>query len=109
MTFKEYQEKSRKTAIYPGKDNNFIYPVLGLLGESGEIAEKVKKIIRDKNGVVDEKTKTEISKEIGDVLWYLAQTATEFDLSLEEVALSNIEKLISRKKRGKLHGDGDNR
>ncbi|MCX6764812.1 MAG: nucleoside triphosphate pyrophosphohydrolase family protein [Candidatus Nealsonbacteria bacterium] len=109
MDFKEYQKLSRKTAIYPNKDKNFIYPTLGLAGESGEVAEKVKKVIRDNNGVFDEKRKEELKKELGDVLWYLSQIATELNLSLEEVALFNIEKLSSRQERGKISGSGDNR
>ena len=109
MNFEEYQKKSRETAIYPNKDDNFIYPVLGLVGESGEVAEKIKKVLRDNNGVIDEERKKEISKELGDVLWYLAQIATELNLSLDIVAKTNIEKLQSRKKRNKLHGSGDNR
>lgn len=109
MDFKEYQKKSRKTAIYPNRDNNFIYTTLGLVGESGEIAEKVKKIIRDKEGVINDETREELNKELGDVLWYLAQTASELKLSLDDIAENNIKKLYSRKKRGKLHGDGDNR
>ena len=109
MTFEEYQKKSRETAIYPDKDKNFIYPTLGLVGEAGEIAEKIKKVLRDKNGVIDEETRKEISKELGDVLWYLSQLATEVELSLEEIAALNISKLQSRKDRGQLHGTGDNR
>lgn len=109
MTLKEYQEKSRQTAIYPAIGANFIYPVLGLLGETGEIAEKIKKVFRDKNGEINEETKLELKKELGDVLWYLAQVSTELDLSLEEIAILNLEKLSSRKKRNTLHGDGDNR
>lgn len=109
MTFEEYQKKSRETAIYPDKGKNFIYPTLGLAGEAGEIAEKIKKVLRDKNGVIDEETRKEISKELGDVLWYLSQLATEVELSLEEIAALNISKLQSRKDRGQLHGTGDNR
>ncbi|MEK7624417.1 MAG: nucleoside triphosphate pyrophosphohydrolase family protein [Patescibacteria group bacterium] len=109
MTFEEYQKISRETAIYPDKDKNFIYPTLGLAGEAGEIAEKIKKVLRDKSGIVDEETRKEISKELGDVLWYLSQLATEMELSLEEIASLNIEKLKSRKERGALHGSGDNR
>ena len=109
MTFEEYQKISRETAIYPNKDNDFIYPTLGLVGETGEIAEKIKKVLRDKKGVIDEETQKEISKELGDVLWYLAQLATEAGLSLEEIVSLNIEKLKSRKDRGALHGSGDNR
>jgi NTP pyrophosphatase (non-canonical NTP hydrolase) len=109
MTFEEYQKKSRETAIYPDLGKNFIYPTLGLAGESGEVAEKIKKILRDKGGVVDEETKVEIAKELGDVIWYLAQISTELGLSLEEIASENIKKLQSRKERGVLGGGGDNR
>ena len=109
MRFDEYQKRSRETAIYYNKDNNYIYPTLGLVGEAGEIAEKIKKVLRDNEGVVDEKVKTEIAKELGDVLWYLSQLSTEMGLSLDDVAVSNIEKLASRKERGVIHGEGDNR
>ncbi|MGC9031536.1 MAG: nucleoside triphosphate pyrophosphohydrolase family protein [Minisyncoccia bacterium] len=109
MDFKEYQKKSRKTAIYPNKGKNFIYPVLGLVGESGEVAEKIKKIIRDKKGIIKKEDKEEIKKELGDVLWYISQIATELKISLEEVALTNLKKLFSRMKRNKLSGSGDNR
>ncbi|MDD5341596.1 MAG: nucleoside triphosphate pyrophosphohydrolase family protein [Patescibacteria group bacterium] len=109
MDFQEYQKKSRETALYPNRDKNFIYPTLGLSGEAGEVAEKIKKVLRDKNGIIDEATKLEIQKELGDVLWYTSQIATELGLSLDEVAQKNIEKLFSRKERGMLHGNGDNR
>jgi len=108
MTFEEYQKKSRETAIYQNLGNNFIYPTLGLAGETGEVVEKIKRVLR-KNGVVDEQSRTEISKELGDVLWYMANLAAELNLSLDDIASSNIEKLSSRKERGVLHGDGDNR
>jgi NTP pyrophosphatase (non-canonical NTP hydrolase) len=109
MTFQEYQEESRKTAVYPNKDNNFIYPTLGLAGEAGEVAEKIKKVIRDGNGIVTEEKKGEITKELGDVLWYVANLAKELGISLEEVAQKNLEKLQSRQQRNELHGSGDNR
>jgi len=109
MKFEEYQKKSRKTAVYPNAGNNFIYPTLGLSGEAGEVAEKIKKVIRDKEGVVDEEQKIEIKKELGDVLWYVSQLASELGLSLEDIAEKNIEKLYSRMDRGKLQGNGDNR
>ena len=109
MTFEEYQKLSRKTAIYPNKDNNFVYPTLGLAGESGEVAEKIKKILRDNNGVVDDLKKQELAKELGDVLWYVSQLATELGLSLDEIASLNIEKLYSRFDRNKISGEGDNR
>lgn len=109
MNFNEYQQKSRETAIYPDKDNNFVYPVLGLVGESGEVAEKFKKIIRDKSSIINDNDKEEIVKEMGDVLWYLAQLSSELNVSLEYVVERNLEKLNSRKDRGLLKGDGDNR
>jgi len=109
MDFNEYQKESRKTAIYPRKGKNFVYPVLGLVGESGEVAEKIKKVLRDNNGIVGEKQKQEIKKELGDVLWYIAQIATELGLSFDEIASFNIKKLKSREKRNKVHGSGDNR
>jgi NTP pyrophosphatase (non-canonical NTP hydrolase) len=109
MTFDEYQTLSRATAIYPNKDSNFIYPVLGLLGEGGELADKVKKVLRDKGGKLDEAIKQELAQELGDVLWYAAQFTSELKLSLGDIAKSNIEKIRSRQARNKLHGSGDNR
>lgn len=109
MNFEEYQEKSRETAIYPDLGNNFVYPTLGLSGEAGEVAEKIKKVIRDKGGVIDDVTREEIKKELGDVLWYLSQIASELKLSLDDVASFNIEKLQNRKERNMIHGEGDNR
>ena len=108
MDFKKYQKQSRRTALYP-KKLSLIYPTLGLTGESGEVAEKVKKIYRDHQGKINQKQKEEIKKELGDVLWYLSQIASDLDLDLEDIAETNLAKLFSRKKRGKLHGSGDNR
>ncbi len=109
MTFEEYQKLSRETAEYPDKDKNYIYPTLGLAGEAGEVAEKVKKLIRNDNGILTEEKRVEIAKELGDVLWYVAQVATEFGLQLEQIAEGNLEKLRSRKARGVIASDGDNR
>jgi NTP pyrophosphatase (non-canonical NTP hydrolase) len=109
MDFEEYQKRSRKTAIYPGKGNNFVYPTLGIAGEAGEVSEKVKKMVRGDGGYTPGEKKEEIAKELGDILWYIAQLATELDISLDQVATSNIKKVESRKKRKKLKGDGDNR
>lgn len=109
MDFQEYQEKSRKTAKYPNAGENYIYPTLGLAGEAGEVAEKIKKVIRDKCGVVDDATRGDVKKELGDVLWYITQLATELGLSLDDVAESNIKKLYDRMDRGVLQGNGDNR
>ncbi len=109
MNFQEYQERSRKTAIYPEVGNNFVYPVLGIAGESGEVAEKVKKILREKGGDVDDDAKQEITKELGDLLWYMSQLASELGISFDDVAQKNLEKTQSRKDRGVLLGNGDNR
>jgi len=109
MDFREYQEKSKRTAIYPDVGNNWIYPTLGLCSESGEVAGKIKKIIRDNGGIINDQSRVEIKKELGDVLWYLAQLSTELGFSLEEVADKNIEKLYSRLDREKIQGSGDNR
>lgn len=110
MNFNEYQEKAKMTAGYPVIGGNaYIYPALGLAGESGEVAEKVKKILRDDNGVVSEEKKAEIKKELGDVLWYVSEIARQLNIPLEDVATANIEKLTSRLARGVIGGSGDNR
>ncbi|MCA9397663.1 nucleoside triphosphate pyrophosphohydrolase family protein [candidate division WWE3 bacterium] len=109
MTFSEYQNESRKTAIYPNVGKNYIYPTLGLVGEAGEVAEKIKKVLRDTDGIVSDETISLLKKELGDVLWYVAQLAAEFGFELDEVAQHNIDKLNSRKERGVLKGTGDAR
>ena len=99
MSFEEYQRLVRKSAVYPKVNSlGFIYPAFGLLGKTGEIAEKIKRILRDKNGIVSQEDKELIAQELGDVLWYLAVLATEFDLSLEVIAELNILKLSKKKK-----------
>jgi len=103
MEFNEYQKKAITTAIYP-IEYEIIYPALGLAGEAGEVAEKIKKYIRD--GELD---KDSVAKELGDVLWYIANLASDLDIDLDVIAHNNIEKLFSRKERGVLHGSGDNR
>ena len=109
MNLNDYQIKSRVTALYPDVGNNVIYPTLGLAGEAGEVADKVKKIIRDKNGVFDEESKEAIKLELGDVLWYVAQLSSELGFELENIAEANIIKLQSRSNRGLIGGSGDNR
>ena len=109
MDFKTYQKKARLTAQYPNLGSNNIYPTLGLVGEAGEVAEKVKKVIRDKNGIFDEESKNGIKKELGDVLWYLSNLCDEFNFSFEEVAIQNLEKLNIRAAKGKISGSGDDR
>ena len=109
MELNHYQSESRKTALYPDVGSNAIYPTLGLVGEAGEVADKVKKILRDKNGLFDKKSKDEIKFELGDVLWYISQLSSELGYELEEVADANLKKLKSRKNRGKIQGSGDDR
>ena len=107
MDFNDYQTKSRKTAKYPVIGHAVIYPTLGLANEAGEVAGKIKKVFRDKGGVIGEAEREALKSELGDVLWYLAQTCTELEISLDEVAEHNIEKLYSRLERGKIGGEGD--
>jgi len=109
MEFDSYQIKARKTAMYPDLGSNNIYPTLGLVGEAGEVAEKVKKVLRDKNGNFDIESKEAIKKELGDVLWYLSNLCTEFNFSLNDVAKLNLEKLELRASSGKITGSGDDR
>lgn len=108
MTLNEYQQQSRATAIYP-KEQGLAYVSLGLTAEAGEVANKVKKIIRDDNGVMTPERAESVSQELGDVLWYAAQIATELGVELDKVAEENLEKLQSRKERGQLKGSGDTR
>ncbi len=110
MTFDEYQASALKTVISSGDDfHDLLHWVLGINGESGEVAEKVKKIIRDKDGVVSKADKQELAKELGDVLWYLAVFASHLGISFEKVARVNLKKLADRQSRGQLSGSGDNR
>jgi NTP pyrophosphatase (non-canonical NTP hydrolase) len=101
--FREYQKKAVSFAIYPAT-HKVLYPALGLCGETGEVAEKVKKQVRD--GVFN---RHEVAKELGDVLWYLSNLANDIGYNLDEIADINIEKLTSRKNRDKIKGSGDNR
>ena len=109
MNLNHYQDKSRTTALYPNVGNNPIYPTLGLAGEAGEVADKVKKILRDKEGVFDPASKEAIKLELGDVLWYVAQLSSELGFDLDQVAESNLAKLSKRVKSGRITGSGDNR
>lgn len=110
VTFDEYQQRALTTVLSTGDDfQDLLHFILGVNGEAGEIAEKIKKIIRDKHGEVSDEDKTALAKEIGDVLWYLAVLAQQLGASLDEVAQQNLDKLQSRQSRGKLQGSGDNR
>lgn len=108
MEFNQYQELATTTAIYP-KEMKIIYPTLGLAGEAGEVSEKVKKSVRDGHDLTEPIRKAEMAKELGDVLWYIAAIATDLDLTLDEIATLNYNKLKSRKERGVISGSGDNR
>jgi NTP pyrophosphatase (non-canonical NTP hydrolase) len=109
MELSEYQSLSRRTATYPRAGEDMTYPALGLCGEAGEVAEKVKKTLRDDGGVLTDERREALSRELGDVLWYLSQLATEADLDLETIAEENLDKLLSRQERGVLRGSGDDR
>lgn len=109
MNLSDYQHLSRRTAQYPSIGHAVIYPALGLTNEAGEVAGKIKKIFRDKAGVIGEADREALKAELGDVLWYLAQVCTELDLSLEDVAQHNLDKLASRQARGAIGGEGDER
>ncbi len=115
MTFEQYQkiaittELMQRTAEVNAGDPAFVAKLLGLSGEAGEVAEKFKKIIRDRGGVVTPADTQEIVKELGDVLWYVSAIADYLGVSLEQVASENLDKVLSRKARGKSRGSGDNR
>jgi NTP pyrophosphatase (non-canonical NTP hydrolase) len=107
--FQTYQRESRKTWNEIPMNHTIVYPTMGLVNEAGEVAGKVKKIFRDHGGEIGEEDRQALKKELGDVLWYLTQICTELDLTLQEVAEVNLEKLFSRLERGQIGGDGDER
>ena len=115
MNFSTYQQQALITDNFDPDASleimspSFMEKLLGLIGESGEIAEKIKKIIRDQDGLMTDEQRQDMVKELGDVLWYVNALAIRFGSSLEEVAQKNNEKLASRNARGKIHGSGDNR
>ncbi len=108
MTLNEYQVKAATTAIYP-KDVGLVYTVLGLASEAGEVAGKLKKIYRDFDGILTSEQKIELANEAMDCVWYASQILKELDITFETAAQTNIEKLISRRERGVIKGNGDNR
>ena len=113
MDFNEYQKECAKTDVGTAAqdvlDPGWLYYVLGIAGETGEMIEKIKKLFRDKNGIVDNEFKKALIKEMGDVQWYQARLADWFDIDFEAIFVENVKKLHSRKSRNKIHGDGDNR
>lgn len=108
MNLTEYQNEAMRTAIYP-VDRGLEYATLGLASEAGEVAGKLKKVIRDSDGVMSATTRADLTDELGDVLWYIAGVARELGVTLESVAQHNLNKLADRQARGKLGGSGDNR
>ena len=103
-----YQQVAKQTAIYP-REQAIIYPTLGLTGEAGEVANKVKKIIRDDGNKINEGLVQEISAEIGDCLWYISILADDIGIKLSDIANANLIKLANRKEKGTIHGSGDKR
>lgn len=108
MTLDTYQEEATRTAIY-GAGNKIIYPALGLANEAGEVLGKIKKVLRDNNGDFTLEHRIEISKELGDVIWYCAALSNDLGISLDVIAFNNLAKLKDRQARGVIHGSGDNR
>jgi NTP pyrophosphatase (non-canonical NTP hydrolase) len=98
-----------RTAVYPNITRNLNYPILGLCGEAGELANKWKKVIRDEDGVMSAGTRDKIIDELGDVLWYVGCIANELDVTLDDVYVRNECKLLSRQREGTLRGAGDAR
>ena len=108
MKFSEYEELVKETAIYPAT-HRILYPALGMAGEAGEVANKVKKLVRDGLDSQPENWRQEIAKEIGDVLWYCAALAHDLNVPMALIAAQNKDKLLARKEKGTLGGSGDNR
>ena len=111
MQANEYQGLAAVTAIYPGQGEveGLTYTALGLAGEAGEVANKVKKVLRDDDGVLTEEKRHQIKQELGGVMWYIANVCSELGISLDEVLQWNLDELASRAERGTLKGSGDNR
>ncbi len=109
MTLDEYQTESSKTAQYPKEELALYYVGLGIAGEAGEVAEKIKKVLRNDNGVISDERREDLKKELGDVMWYLAQAGVVLGLSLDDIAQTNLKKLADRMERGVIKSAGDNR
>ena len=108
MHLDDYQHAARQTAIYDER-HRVIYPALGLASEAGEVAGKVKKVLRDQDGDFSRAPVEALKDELGDVLWYVAVLAADLGLSLDDIAAHNLTKLASRRQRGRLGGEGDER
>ena len=108
MDVNVYQEKAVATAIYP-ETHKITYPALGMAGEAGEVANKVKKIIRDGKKSLPDDWQQQLASEIGDVLWYCAALARDLDMSLATIMAANLDKLKTRQEQGTLGGSGDKR
>lgn len=118
MDFDSYQKEAHRTAVYrtifveiPDGMLNvpWVYPVMKLCGEAGEVSEKFGKVLRDDSGTITPEAKDAIVKEMGDVLWYLSEIATQINVKLDTIAVANVKKLQSRRERGVIQGSGDNR
>lgn len=110
MTAEEFQKKAHEFADYLGAEqNDFRYPALGLAEEAGEVAGKYAKAVRDDGAWISKERREAIGKELGDVMWFVAELATQLDFTLSQIMEGNIAKLDSRRKRGKIHGSGDDR
>lgn len=109
LDFADYQRRAARTGGAVKANHPIVYPTLGLTNEAGEVAGKVKKIFRDRDGVVTDDDRAALTLELGDVLWYLAELCTQLEINLDDVAAANLHKLEDRTARGKLSGDGDYR
>jgi NTP pyrophosphatase (non-canonical NTP hydrolase) len=109
LDFNAYQEAAARTGAVVATDHPIVYPTLGLANEAGEVAGKVKKIFRDRQGMITEADREALALELGDVLWYLSEICTRLGLRLEDIAAGNIAKLADRASRGVLTGEGDRR
>lgn len=114
MNLKDYSTQAISTDTFGGTpqpidSHAFLEKAFGLCGEAGEVAEKIKKLLRDKNGIATVEDKKELAKELGDILWYVNSVGLYLGFSLEEIAQMNLDKVLSRKARGLTHGGGDNR
>ena len=103
-----YQQFVRSTKAYDS-EYNLVYPVLGLANEAGEVAGKLKKIMRDESGQMSEENFYAIVAELGDVAWYLTAVADDLGITISDIFYENYKKLSSRKARGVIKGSGDNR